>query len=324
MPVRACLAALFLCAAVGAQDAETRPGEAPKPDAVASVNGKVLTEAEFGRRCARFVGGAPDTAVGLLALKEWIQHTLAEEEATRRSMLPKPGDIERRILALRKQWEFRGENFDTWLTERGRTPDTLREEIRGQLIAESLLTEGVSVSDVEVATYYAGNKDQLGLPERLRVSRITTNDRNTVREIEAALKRGEAFADVARKRSLDPYKNAGGAVSELVATDPSAEGPLEKPVLERAVKLAPGKYAGPIKVEDYWVFVLVHEKLPAKAPELSDIRDLLVANLKVQKGGAERLRAAQARMTQLQRDANVEVFRPELRHVLTQLQGGQP
>jgi foldase protein PrsA len=296
---------------------------ASKPDVVASVNGKALTEAEFGRRCARFVGGAPDTAVGILALREWIQQTLAEEEATKKGLLPSPQDVERRIRALRKQWEFRGEDFDDWLAKRGRTLDTLREETRSQLIAESLLTEGVSVSDVEVATYYSGNKQALGLPERLRVSRITVDDRNVAREIETALKRGDSFADLARKHSMDPLKGAGGAFPQPIEADPRAEGSLEKPVLEKALKLEPGKTAGPIKVEDYWVFVRVEEKLPAKSPDLADVRDLLTANLKVQKGGPERLNAAQARMTQLQRAAKVEIFRPEYAHVLKLLQGSQ-
>jgi hypothetical protein len=312
--------ALLLALPVAGRAQENPAPAAPKPPVVATVNGKDLTEPEFHKRCERVVGGQNDTSAGFVALREWIQQTLAEEEAKKKNLLPSSQDVERRVKALRKQWEFRGENFEEWLTIRGRTLMTLREEVRNQLIAENLLTEGVSISDVEVATYYAGNKQLFGLPERLEVSRITVEQRDAAREVEAALKRGDAFADLARKRSVDTFAQKGGKLPVPVSTDPKADGGLEKEVQAKVAGLETGKWAGPVKVEDYWVFVRVDQKLPAKAPELPDIQDLLAASLKVQKGGPERLKTAQARIDQLQKDAKIEVFRPEYQHLVKLLQ----
>jgi foldase protein PrsA len=287
----------------------------PKPGVVASVNGKELTEPEFLRRCERMVGGGADTAVGLLALKEWLQQTIAEEEARKKGLLPSAQDVERRTHALRREFELRGEDFGDWLATHGRTLELLREEVRQQLIAENLLTEGIKVSDAEVALYYANNKQLLGVPDQIRVSRITVGTKEDARAAEAALKNGR-FEDVARKYSQDPYKDAGGQVRGPVRTDPKASGPLEKEVLEKALKLEVGKIAGPIKLEEYWVFVRLDERLPGRAPELTDVQDLLLANLKIQKAGPERLKAADDRLKQLQREARVEIFRPEYRALL--------
>ena len=287
-----------------------------KPGVVAIVNGKELSDAEFGRRCERMLGGKTDTAVGYLALREWLQQTIVEEEARRKNLLPTSQDVERRALAVRKQFEFRGQDFDDWLAGHGRSPQTLREDLRQQLMVENLLTEGVKVSDTEVALYYANNKGVLGTGEQLRVSRISVDEKETAREVEAALKKGTSFEELAKRFSKDPFQEHGGKVPEPVDADPKSAGSLEPPVLEKALKAETGKPIGPIKLEEYWVFVRVDQRLPARAPDLLDVQDLILANLKIQKGGPERLKAAQARLEQLQREAKVEILRPEYRRLL--------
>jgi parvulin-like peptidyl-prolyl isomerase len=298
----------------GAQAQET----AAKPADVASVNGKTLTEREFQKRCELFVGGGADTAVGYLVLKEWIQQTIAEEEARKKNVLPSPQQLEARIIALRRQFELRGEKFEEWLSSHGRTAQTLQEDVRQQLIAENLLTEGIAISDTEVQLYYENNKQVLSNPAMIRVSRITVNDKKVAQEVDAALKQGGSFEELARKRSLDPYKDAGGHVPPVEA-NPKAKGPLEPPVLEKALKLEKGKSAGPIKLDDYWVFVRLDDWIPASVPALSDVQELLRANMKVQKGGPDRLKATQDRLEGLVKDAKVEIFRPEYAHLLKEL-----
>jgi len=295
----------------------TRAEDAPaKPADVASVNGRTLSEREFSRRCEAFVGGGTDTSVGYLVLREWIQQTLAEEEARKKKMLPTPVQLDERVKALQKQFEARGETFEDWLASRGRTRETFREDVRQQLIAENLLTEGIEISDVEVQLYYANNKQVLGAPAQLRVSRITVNDRKVAQEVDAALKQGGSFEELARKRSLDPYRDAGGHLPSPIEADPKAKGPLEPELVEKVLKLERGKVLGPVKLDDYWVFVRLDDKIAASVPPLSDVQELLRSNLKVQKGGPERLKAAQARLDGLAQDAKVEIYRPEYRYLL--------
>lgn len=287
-----------------------------KPGVVASVNGKELSEAEFWKRCERMVGGGTDTAVGYLVLREWLQQTIAEEEANRKGLLPTAQDVEKRTHAVRKQFEFRGQDFDEWLSSHGRTIETLRAELRQQLIVENLLTEGVKVSDTEVALYYANNKGVLGVGDQIRVSRITVDQRDAAREVDAALKQGTAFETLAKKYSKDPFAMQGGKVPDPLPADPKAQGPLEPEIMEKVLKLEKGKVLGPIKLEEYWVFARLDDRLPARAPDLLDVQDLILANLKVQKGGPERLKAAQGRLEELQKEAKVEIYRPEYRRLL--------
>ena len=304
---------------MGALSSAARAQDTPaKPVEVASVNGKTLSERDFLRRCELFVGGGADTAIGYLVLKEWIQQTIAEEEARKKNVLPTPPQLEARIKALRRQFELRGENFDEWLSSHGRTLQTMTEDVRQQLIAENLLTEGINVSDTEVQLYYENNKQILSNPAMIRVSRITVNDKKVAQEVDAALKQGGNFEELARKKSIDPYKDAGGKVPPIEA-NAKAKGPVEPAVLEKALKLEKGKLAGPIKLDDYWVFVRLDDLIPGSVPALSDVQELLRANMKVQKGGPDRLQATQDRLEALVKEAKVEVFRPEYAHLLKEL-----
>jgi parvulin-like peptidyl-prolyl isomerase len=286
-----------------------------KPRLVAAVNGKELTEPDFYRRCERLVGGGADTAVGFLAVKEWLQQTIAEEEARAKGLLPSAQDIDKRMYALRKEFELRGQDFAEWLSSHGRTLETHKEEVRNQLIAENLLTEGVRVSDAEVALYYGSNKQVLGVPDQIRASRITVDNKDVARLLEASLKGGD-FDALATKHSKDEYRESGGRIRDPIRTDPKANGPLEKEVLEKALKLEVGAIAGPIKLDEYWVFVRLDQRLPARVPELTDVQDLILANLKIQKAGPARLKAADDRLKQLQREANVQIYRAEYRSLL--------
>lgn len=304
------LLAVSCTGVVKAQDTPAKPVD------VASVNGKTLSERDFARRCEEFVGGGTDTSVGYLVLREWIQQTLAEEEARKKNMLPTPAQLDDRVKALQKQFAARGETFEEWLASRGRTKETFREDVRQQLIAENLLTEGVEITDIEVQLYYENNKQVLGAPAQVRVSRITVNDRKVAQEVDAALKQGGSFEELARKRSLDPYREAGGHLPSPIDADPKAKGPLEPELVDKVLKLERGKVLGPVKLEDYWVFVRLDEKIAASVPLLSDVQELLRSNLKVQKGGPDRLKAAQARLDGLAKEAKVEVFRPEYRYLL--------
>lgn len=317
-------ALLCLAPALLSRAQEAAPAASGGGAPVAQLNDVVLTEAEFLRRCERVVGGQSDTAVGWVAIKDWFQQALAEQEAVKRKVVPDDKAIERRVFALRKQWEFRGVNFHDWLAERGRSMETLKADVRTQLLAENLMTEGIEVNPSEAAVAYQSNKAAFGLPERIRISRITAPNREVQSKVEAGLKKGTEFDIVAREHSADPYALSGGQVLDPIDITPGAQGQLEPEVMAQVLKLQPKKVAGPIKVDTYWVWVRLDEKLPARYPPLADVEDLMTANLKMQKAGPKKLEEAQQRLVALQKGAKMQVFRPEYRSVLNLLQPKDP
>ena len=294
--------------------------EPAAPGIVATVNGVSLTEVDFWRRCERYVGGQTDTAVGWVVLKDWIQQTLAEAEAESKKLLPTDQDVERRFQALKKQFEFRNANFINWLTDHGQTVTSLRVGLRHQLIAERLLTEGITVAESEAALYYSSNKQAFGLPEQVKVSRITVTAPDLRQKVEAGLKKGTPFDILAREFSEDDFALSGGLIPEPVEADPRAPGPIEPEVMTALLKSTPAKVLGPVKIRDYWVWARLEERQAARAPALGDIQDLVLANLRVQKVGPEKLKAAQERLAAIQKSAKIEILRPEFKSLLDLLQ----
>lgn len=305
---------ILLAALMLAGGAPARGQDSAKP--VATVNGKSLSELEFYRRCERKVGGTSDTAIGFVVIQDWIDEVIAEDEATRRKVLPGEEDVSRRLDAVRKMFEFRGDSFEQWLKDHGRSLDTLREEIRRQLIVEKLLTGNVNVNAGELEKYYADSKNDLGLPEQIRVSVITADDKKAADVVEARLKKGTPFETVARDLSRDQFAKQGGRVPFPVVANVKVQGVLEPPVLERALKLPVGKASDAIPVEGDYVFVRVEERLPARAPALADVADLLLSDLRVKLAGPEGLQKAKEQMRRVVAAAKIEVMRPEYRPLL--------
>jgi foldase protein PrsA len=305
---------ILLAVLVLAGVSPARAQDSGKP--VATVNGKALSELEFYRRCERKVGGTSDTAIGFVVIQDWIDEVIAEEEATRRKVLPTDEDVSRRLDAVRKMFEFRGDSFEPWLKNHGRSLDTLREEIRRQLIVEKLLTGTVTVNVGELEKYYADNKNDLGLPEQIRVSVITADDKKAADVIEGRLKKGAPFETVAKDLSRDQFAKQGGRVPFPVVANVKVQGVLEPPVLERALKLPVGKTSDAIAVEGDYVFVRLEERLPARAPALADVADLLLSDLRVKIAGPEGLQKAKEQMQRVVAAAKIDVMRPEYRPLL--------
>ena len=330
-------ASLLLLAIGGPLSGSAAGMEQPAPPAdsalVAKVNEASLTEADFRTRCERFINGTPETAVGFSVLKEWIQQVLASREALSKGVSPTPAQVEARVHSLKKQMELKGVSFDEWLADRGRSLSSFREDIRQQLVAENLLTQGIAVNEAEVSLYFSNNKQDFGVPEQIRVSQITVEDRKIAVDIDAALKKGTAFEALAKKWSKDQYREAGGRVPDPIDVDSGDQATLDAPVLKRALAMDKGTTAGPIKATTghvseegrlvpipCWVFIRLDDRQPLRAPDLADVQELVTANLKVHKGGPDRLRQAQMRLDELLREAKIEIFRPEYQSLVKMLQ----
>lgn len=88
------------------------------------------------------------------------------------------------------------------------------EQVRKQLVVQSLLDDLYrgkdAVTDEEVANYYAANKDKFFVGERVRLRHIVVKTRAEAEALEKRLKRGEDFAELARRYSVSPNRERGG------------------------------------------------------------------------------------------------------------------
>jgi foldase protein PrsA len=151
-----------------------------------------------------------------------------------------------------------------------KTEDKWKQQIKYSLLLEELLTKDVKVSEEDMKSYYEQNNSLFDIPASYHLSQIVVE---TKKEADAAvkeLKEGSSFAAMAMERSIDEFSaNQGGDIGfineedELVAPE----------VVEVAKSLKPEEWTGPVKVENGFAIIYLHEKLEGKKYAFEEVKN---------------------------------------------------
>jgi peptidyl-prolyl cis-trans isomerase SurA len=175
------------------------------------------------------------------------------------------------------------------LQARGMTFEQFRKQVREQYIATQLRLQNVQreviISPTKVLDYYQGHQDNFKLDDQVKLRMIVLNktsadDTNAVqfaREVQAKLKDGASFAEMATVYSQGSQSHQGGDW-----------GWVERPVLRKelgdvAFSLAPGQPSDVINTADAVYLMLVEDKKPAHAKPLADVRNDIEKTLRTQR-----------------------------------------
>ncbi len=179
------------------------------------------------------------------SLDQAIEYQILYQEAKTASMKVPDADVEKRMAAVKKQYES-AEAFQKALEESGRTISEFRERIKRQIMAMSLsfgkhreFEKQAVVSESDMAQYYQDHQGEFVHPPRVQVRRIfiaAEKDRKSRKEAKAKLEavRDELslnsdFAELAKARSQGPEAAEGGLVGWVKKGDlvPELENSLE-------------------------------------------------------------------------------------------------
>ncbi|MGV3719758.1 MAG: peptidyl-prolyl cis-trans isomerase [Actinomycetota bacterium] len=297
-------------------------GEKP----VATVNGQSLSEKEFHQLTETATRIEPQRGtVGLQTLSQWINSSVMEQEAKKLKVYPSEKELDARVDAFRRQAALRGSNLEEQLKSQGVNFETFKDELLKQLVNENILFNGVTVSDAELEEEWKKKKPLFVQPETVKLSQITVDSPDALKKTQADLAGNTDFALVARTRSQDQFKDAGGAIPEPLPKQLPPGGPVAKEVLDAAFKLKPGQVSDPIKVGATWVIVKLEEKIAEKQPNFDDFKELMRSNMRQQKAqGNGKLQENQQALVKAQQAAKVEINRPEYAALAAQTGGGAP
>jgi peptidyl-prolyl cis-trans isomerase D len=157
------------------------------------------------------------------------------------------------------------------------------------------------ITEEEIKKYYQENTDRFKIPEKIRVSRIYISykekDKEKIREkmeeILNRIKKGEDFAELAKKYSEDEKQEEGGDWGEYEWQR------LNEEEQKKIGELAEGEISNLIELDEGFSIIKVTRKVPSRIKSLEEVRDIIKDNLLFEKTG----RLAEQRILKLEKEA---------------------
>jgi parvulin-like peptidyl-prolyl isomerase len=231
-PTRIIAAALVVLSVLVATACGGGGGKENVPtDSVAVVDGTQVTKAQLTsllerakktyksqKRAFPKAGTAEYQALQTQAVAFLVQRAEYDNRASDMNIKVTDKEVTDRINQIRTQ-SFGGsqKKLDQQLKAQGYTPETLREDIKAQLISEKIyneVTKDAKVSDAAIQKYYNENKSQFTTKESRDVRHILVKSKATADTLYKQIKGGADFAALAKKFSIDPgSKDKGGLLT---------------------------------------------------------------------------------------------------------------
>jgi foldase protein PrsA len=195
-------------------------------------------------------------------LRDLIDQEVVEQMADDYDIKVSDNAVERELTIYKAMYSSAGNE--------PKTEDKWKHQIKYSLLLEELLTKDVKVSEEDMKAYYEQNNSLFDIPASYHLSQIVVE---TKKEADAAvkeLKEGSSFAVMAMERSIDEFSaNQGGDIGFI-----NEEDELVAPqVVEVAKSLKPEEWTGPVKVENGYAIIYLHEKLEGKKYAFEEVKN---------------------------------------------------
>ncbi len=232
--------------AVGEDEVESHPAQASPPEALVTIDGRVVTRDMFSAYYQLKRQNQPVDMSGptqqLALLNELINYLLLEQDAVARKLDRQPGMAAQLEVA------------------------------RSRLLASAAIDEYLSThkpTETELKSAYEQQFKGKPLAE-YQVSHILLKSKTEAEEVIEALETGEAFAELAKKRSQDASGESGGKLGWLSAgqMEPAFQAVLEK--------MSEGTFLRePVKTGFGWHVLLLEQVRKIPQPSFAEMRDTL-------------------------------------------------
>ncbi len=290
------------------------------PKVVAQVNKVSIGKGPF----ARVVNNALSSAAGheivgdqlkkleKNVLDQLIATEVLYEAAKDAGIKAADKDLDKQMGDIKSRFKTE-EAFNKALTSQKMTFDELKSEVRKNMTihnyVEAKIINGVKVSEADAQKYYNDNKDKFKNPEMVRArhiilmmdtkadEKVKAETRKKMEEIQAKLKGGAKFEDLAKEYSQDGSKSKGGDLGFF------PKGAMVKEFEDVVFNMKPGEVSGIVTTQFGLHLIKFEEKKPAGTSQFSEVKDTVV---RVLEGDAKRAKVTQA-IVELKKKANIKV-----------------
>lgn len=195
-------------------------------------------------------------------LRDLVDQEVVEQMASRYKIKVSDKVVERE-LNIYKAMYATGENEP-------KSEEKWKQQIKYSLLLEELLTKDVKVSEKDMKAFYEQNKSLFDIPASYHLSQIVVETKNEAESAVKELKDGSSFAALAMERSIDEFSANQGGDLGFVNEEDERVSPL---LMETAKALKSGEWTGPIKLENGYAIIYLHEKLAGKKYSFKEVKN---------------------------------------------------
>lgn len=299
---------------------------------IATVNGQAVSVKDYNRSLAqakkqysmRFqVDFKSDQGKQMLSgiqrsiVNQLVDQKLLLIEAEKRGFKASDTEIDLKLADVKKQFPDDAA-FQKAIADYGLTPADLKDQISKGVAIEKLqkdVTKDLNVTDAQVADFYAKNKAQFKHGDEVRASHIlikfdeAAKDKAKdaaralakIKELQAKLKAGGDFSELAKQNSDDPgSKVQGGDLGFF------GKGQMVPEFEKSAFSLKNGQISEPIKTTYGYHLIKRVEMHPARVEPI----DQVSGKIREQLISQQRNQAFQTHITKLRESAKIDI-KPE-------------
>lgn len=279
----------------------------------ATVDGKAITKKALDAEVAKLKlqspalfdknsGGMDEGTIRSTLLDELISQQLMNDEAKKQNIKVTDAEIENNLKMLKAGYSDE-KQFEAALKTAGYTLDTLKDQIKWQLLSTKLLEKLVpasSVNDREAKAYYDANKSSYKVTAAKRVSHIlfASDDEDSAKKVLAELQNGADFAAMAKKYSTDTASARNGG---------DLGWPTQAYVQEfqdAVDKLKKGEMSGLVKSAYGWHIIKVTDERQAGTQTFEEAKDSIKQTLL----SAKRSDRYKTLLSDLKKDADIVIY----------------
>lgn len=155
-------------------------------------------------------------------------------------------------------------------TQLGLTPEDVTAEMNYKLTLEKIAILGIHITDQEIDSYLAENRDQFEPSKKYQLSVVKLASQAEAEDIMDQLEQGANFAEMAKEHSIDiSSRDKGGRIGAVESNDPF----LPKKMLEAAASLQQNEIAGPFQWDDDYVVIQLTDVFEEEQEDSENIRE---------------------------------------------------
>ncbi len=190
-------------------------------------------------------------------------------------------ELENKIKEIKKDY---GGDFISLFAQENVKYENWKEDFKKEMLLQKLIAIDVNakikISDDEAEDYFNEHRNHYKKEYRVRIAQIVVRDSEAAKKVVERLNSGEDFAEVAASVSIGPEAHHGGDlgfVTRWVMPEP-----LDKTIFKTSVNKI-----SPIVQSSYGFHVFkVLESQPARAVNFTDVREDVIADIRLQKEDA--------------------------------------